>query len=148
MWPWGPSWSFQGSLSYSRQFLAPIHFKHEHRASPGPPTSWAREKLGPTLVGDLSLPLLLEPIASKDWKIPCLQKPIAAWLQPLTALERIWWCPGAHRSLLGWVGSWEMSHKSPCLRLMLKRKPWKRGAATWPLPNALNSERHQPAMGP
>ena len=56
-------------MSYGRQFLAPIHFMHEHRASPGPPTSWAREKLGPTYNEDLGLPLLLEPIASKDWKI-------------------------------------------------------------------------------
>ena len=44
----GGAWSFQGSMSYGRQFLAPIHFMHEQRASPGPPTSWAREKLGPT----------------------------------------------------------------------------------------------------
>ena len=30
---------------------------------------WAREKQEPTENGDLSLPSLLKPIASKDWKI-------------------------------------------------------------------------------
>ena len=34
-----------------------------------PPSLWAREKQEPTENGDLSLPSLLKPIASKDWKI-------------------------------------------------------------------------------
>ena len=49
--------------------LAHIHFEHEHGAFQGPPSLWAREKQEPTENGDLSLPLLLKPIASKDWKI-------------------------------------------------------------------------------